>query len=166
MNYRIEPVWTHWCVGIVFMVLGVLALSAVLIIPETFAQESSTVAADATPGDVKPADAAPTPAVAAPTETAPKEMASTAAAPKAAAPLEAITLANSWPDITGLAMQPVYIAVKLALAVVGGIASGVAWAATGGKTDEAKRVWDATVPQPWGWPDFVRKLGKPAERAP
>lgn len=93
------------------------------------------------------------------------EAAPAVAAPTVAAQPEAITLANSWPDITGLAMQPVYLAVKVALVVVGGLASGATWAATGGKTDEAKRVWDATVPQAWGWPEFVRRLGKPQERA-
>lgn len=143
-------------IGLTAVVVSTLALGVLLAGPQAAAQESQS---GMTSGEAAPA-------VAAPTETAPTETASTAAAPKAAAPAEAITLANSWPDITGLAMQPVYMAVKLALVVVGGIASGVTWAATGGKTDETKRVWDAMVPQPWGWPEFVRKLGKSPESAP
>jgi len=147
-------------IGAVVGLLGALAVWNLLVLAEAFAQESpsSTTAGETAPTETAPTETAP--AEAAPAETAPTQPAPTEAA---AEPKEAVAPTNHWPDITGLVMQPVFLAVKLPVATVGAIVGACLWPFS---RDMAEKTWEATVKDPWGWPDFVRRLGKPREAAP
>ena len=143
-------------IGAVVGLLGALAVWNLLVLAEAFAQESPS---STTAGETAPTETAPTQT--APTEVAqPKETVPTEAAPK---PKQEVALLNLWPDITGLVMQPVFLAVKLPVATVGAIVGACLWPFS---RDMAEKTWEATVKDPWGWPDFVRRLGKPREAAP
>jgi|GEM_PF-4023237 len=146
--------------------LGALAIWNLLVLAEAFAQESGTPAGEMAPAETATPEAAPketaptetvptetVPAEAAPAETAPTQPAPTEAAAK---PKEAVAPSSHWPDITGLVMQPVFLAVKLPVAVVGAVVGAVLWPFS---RDMAEKTWDATVKDPWGWPDFVRRFG-------
>ena len=94
------------------------------------------------------------------------ESVSTEAAPQDAMPPKAVSPAYLWPDITGLIMQPLYLAVKIPVAVGGAIMGAVGWVMSGGDRREAQGIWDASMGGPWGWPEFVRGLGKTEDDAP
>jgi hypothetical protein len=152
-------------IGGVVSLLGALAVWNLLVLSEAFAQESpsSTTAGETAPTETATPETAPketAPTETAPTQTAPTEAVPTEAAPK---PKQEVALLNLWPDITGLVMQPVFLAVKLPVATVGAIVGACLWPFS---RDMAEKTWDATVKDPWGWPDFVRRLGKPREAAP
>ena len=68
-------------------------------------------------------------------------------------------MANEWPDITGLVMQPLYTAVRIPVALAGGLVGSVMWALSSGDYQAAQKVWDTTVRGAWGWPEFVRGRG-------
>ena len=155
-------------IGGVVSLLGALAVWNLLVLAEAFAQESpsSTTAGETAPTETAPTETVPTeaaptetvptqpePTAGAPPESAPKETAPTEAAAK---PKEAVAPTSHWPDITGLVMQPVFLAVKLPVAVVGAVVGAVLWAVS---RDTAEKIWNVTVGPPWGWPDFVRGLG-------
>jgi hypothetical protein len=153
-------------IGGMVSLLGALAVWNLLVLAEAFAQESGTPAGEMAPTETAPTETVPTevaptetvPTQPAPTEATPqesvqKETAPTEAAPK---PKQEVTLAGLWPDITGLVMQPVYLAVKVPVATVGAIVGACVWPFSG---DMAEKTWDATVKDPWGWPDFVRRFG-------
>jgi len=130
---------THRSIAIAWMLAGLLAWSTALVSLTCAAQESPPPSADAPPATAAP-DAAPVPP--APAQTDP------------------VTPQNPLIDLSGLAMQPVFLAVKIPIAVVGAVAGGLVWAANGGSTEQAQTVWGPTMGGTWGWPEFVRSFGK------
>jgi hypothetical protein len=136
---------THWSVAIAWMLAGLLAWAAAPVSLTYPAQESPPLLPDAPPATAAP-DAAPVPPP--PAQTDP------------------VTPQNPMLDLSGLAMQPVFLAVKIPVAVVGAIAGGLVWAANGGSTEQAQTVWGPTMGGTWGWPEFVRSFSKPAPETP
>jgi hypothetical protein len=59
-------------------------------------------------------------------------------------------------DLSALVMQPVYLGVRVPMAIIGGAMGGVVWAVTGGNSESAREIWDASLGGSWGWPEFVR----------
>ena len=131
------------------ILLGVLTLGVLLAGSQALAQESQS---DKTSVETAPTQSAPT-------QTAPTEVPPITERPKETAPPEATTLANEWPDITGLVMQPLYTAVRIPVALAGGLVGSVMWALSCGDYQAAQKVWDTTVRGAWGWPEFVRGRG-------
>jgi hypothetical protein len=114
--------------------------------PSTSPQDNAPPA-DATPGDASPAPA--------PRAEPPSPPVATRATPP-----------NAFADASGLVMQPIYLAFRIPVAVFGGVAGAAVWAATGGNTEVAQKIWGPTLTGPWAWPAFVRGLSdsdKPAQ---
>lgn len=55
---------------------------------------------------------------------------------------------------TGLVLQPVYLAVKLAIGILGTVISGATLVATGGNEEAAQAVLDKSWAGPWGVPEL------------
>ena len=108
---------------------------AVLMLPNAFAQEPSQ-------------EPSPTPSAPAPGEEVTPP------------PAKELTQKNMLPDISGLVMQPVFLAIKLPVAVIGGVVGGVLWPFGGENHESAHKLWNATVGPPWSWPEFARGLGE------
>ena len=94
------------------------------------------------------------------------------AAPPTPAPAESTgtsvpTLASPPPQsklvsISGLVMQPPYLALRFGVALVGAMTSGVVWIMPGENSRQnAQAVWEKTVKNYWGWPEFVGALSAP-----
>ena len=157
--------------GIVTVLMGQVVW-AVLMLPNVFAQEPSQ---EPSPAPSAPASAEgvtpqgpqePSPAPSVPatveevTSPQPQEPRQEPSPPPGTPPpAKEFTLTNVLPDISGLVMQPVFLAIKLPVAVMGGVVGGVLWPFGGEGHESAQTVWNATVAPPWNWPDFVRGLG-------
>lgn len=138
--------------GILLLWVGALALWIVLMGPKAFAQEPSQ--------EPSPAPSAPAPAEEVVTPPQPQEPRQEPSPPPATPPpAKELTVKTVLPDITGLVMQPVFLAIKLPVAVLGGIVGGVLWPFGGENHESAHQVWKTTVGPPWVWPEFVRGLG-------
>jgi hypothetical protein len=101
-----------------------------------------------------------------PTSQAPSpEPSAPAPAPAVAAPRPKPHPDTLWQGITGLVLQPPFTILRAPVAVFGALGSGLLWAVTGGGDAEgAKKLWDATVRNNWGWPEFVQMFtGPPAK---
>jgi len=75
--------------------------------------------------------------------------------PQAQKPRDIVPPQPTLLEATGLAFQMPYVLVKVVIATVGSIASGLTWIATGGNTEAANTVWSSTTSGPWSWPDWV-----------
>jgi len=154
----------------VFLVVLIVQLMAGFSLFSTFTNASaqdtsvessveSTTPSTSAPDNAPPADSTPRDASPAPAPQA--ELPSPPVATRATPP-------NALADVSGLVMQPIYLAFRIPVAVVGGVAGAAVWAATGGNTEVAQRIWKPTLTSPWAWPAFVRGLSdsdKPAQRA-
>jgi len=69
-------------------------------------------------------------------------------------------------DLSALVMQPVYLGVRVPMAIIGGAMGGVVWAVTGGNTESAREIWNASLGGSWGWPEFVRSQMRPKTETP
>jgi hypothetical protein len=128
--------------AIVAVTLSLLALSLAMRPGESGAQEAVTQEAE--PSTAASAPASPPPA------------------PPAPFPEESVLV-----NVTGLVLQPPYLILRAPVALIGGLAGGMVWAASGGQDREgAQRIWETTVFQNWGWPEFVRALGASSAPAP
>ena len=134
--------------GILLLCVGALALWVVLLSPNAFAQEPRQE-----PGQ---APNAPAPVA----EGTPPQPQEPRPEPSSPPPAKEVTAPNVLADISGLIMQPIFLAIRLPVAVMGGVAGGVLWPFGGASHDSAHQVWNATVGPPWSWPDFVRGLGE------
>jgi hypothetical protein len=65
-------------------------------------------------------------------------------------------ISDAFPEATGLAMQPPYVLIKLGIAAVGGVLSGLTWVATAGNDEPAKRIWTSTTSGPWTWHEWIK----------
>jgi hypothetical protein len=63
---------------------------------------------------------------------------------------------DGFPEATGLAFQPPYVLVKLGIAAVGGVVSGLTWVATAGRDEPAKTIWTSTTSGPWTWHGWLK----------
>ena len=133
--------------GLVTVLMGPV-LWVVLISPNAFAQEPSQ--------EPSPAPSAPAAVEEGTSSPQPQEARQEPSPPP---PAKEITFTNVLPDISGLVMQPVFLAIRLPVAVMGGVVGGVLWPFGGESHESAHQVWDATVGPPWSWPDFVRGVG-------
>lgn len=77
----------------------------------------------------------------------------------AAAAAEPVTAVNLLPDISGLAFQVPFLAVKLALSLGRTMLVPVIWIMNGADSNVAKQSLEAAWAGPWGWPGFLRGLG-------
>ncbi len=66
---------------------------------------------------------------------------------------------NGLVEASGLIFQPPYYLVKLGIATVGTIATGVVWAASLGNDEPAKSIWAKTTSGPWAWHGWIRNEG-------
>lgn len=162
--------------GILLLCVGALALWVVLMFPNAFAQEPSQEPGPAPSGQApveevtspqpqeirqepNSAPSAPAP-VEEVTSPQPQETRQEPSPPPVTPPpAKELTIKNVLLDISGLVMQPVFLVIKLPVAVIGGVVGGVLWPFGGENHEGAQQVWNATVAPPWNWPDFVRGLG-------
>jgi hypothetical protein len=151
MNQRSKSMWTEGRVRMVFVALGAVTVWAVLMVPKAFAQEPSQ--------EPSPAPSAPAPAEEGTLPQPPEPRQEPSPPPAPPPPAKELTVTTVLPDLSGLAMQPVFLAIKLPVAVIGGIVGGVLWPFGGESHESAHQVWKATVGPPWVWPEFVRGLG-------
>jgi len=137
--------------GILLLCVGALALWVVLMVPNVLAQEPSQ--------EPSPAPSVPAPAEEV-TPPQPKEPRPEPGPPPGTPPpAKELTLKTVLPDISGLVIQPLFLAIKLPVAVMGGVVGGVLWPFGGENHEGAQKVWNATVGPPWVWPEFVRGIG-------
>jgi hypothetical protein len=140
-----------WLLGLATLLMGSVVW-AVLMVPHAFAQEPSQ--------ESSPAPSAPAPVDEVTSSPQPQE---TRQKPSSPPPAEERTHENVLSDISGLVMQPVFLAIRIPVAVMGGVVGGVLWPFGGESHDSAHQVWTATVGPPWGWPDFVQSLGRQSQ---
>lgn len=128
--------------GLVTLLMGSVVW-AVLISPNAFAQEPSQ-------------EPSPAPSALAPGEEVTLSQPQEPSPPPLA---KELTQENVLADISGLIMQPLFLAIRLPVAVIGGVVGGVLWPFGGESHDSAHKLWNATVGPPWSWPEFARGLG-------
>lgn len=148
--------------AVVAVALSLLTWSLAMHPGEARAQETVPNPPSSTPSSPPEAGVQETGAQEAETSTAASAPASPPPAPPSPLPEE-----NLMVNATGLVLQPLYLVLRVPVALIGGLAGGMVWAVSGGQNLEgAKGIWETTVFQNWGWPEFVREPGAPSAPAP
>ena len=144
------------------MVLLTVVLSMGLSPLDMWAEEAGTGGVPEPTQVPVPTTPASTPETSAPSgPSAPQSSAS----PEPASP--PVPKEHPFVSLTGLVMQPPYLAIRVGVALMGAMTSGVVWVIPGeNNRQNAQAVWDKTVRNNWGWPEFVQAVSAPSGKKP